>query len=92
MLLRNLDGKPFGSTPEREVQAVKQQLAHWLKSTLRDTEVGPSPADGLGGIGCRTGSLPANQSTELFCVPTLPADLDADDRLYRGRVAQRYGQ
>ncbi|MEC8454097.1 MAG: rhomboid protease N-terminal domain-containing protein, partial [Pseudomonadota bacterium] len=32
---------------EHEVQAVKQQLAHWLKSTLRDTEVSPSPAGGL---------------------------------------------
>ena len=32
---------------ERDVQAVKQQLAHWLKSALRHTEAGASPADVL---------------------------------------------
>tara|TARA_S200000501_G_C20767910_1_gene719173 strand:+ start:252 stop:1181 length:930 start_codon:yes stop_codon:yes gene_type:complete len=32
---------------ERDVQAVKQQLAHWLKSALGHTEMGASPADGL---------------------------------------------
>ena len=33
---------------ERDEQAVKQQLAYWLKSALRQTEVGASPVDGLG--------------------------------------------
>ena len=32
---------------ERDVQAVKQQLAHWLKSALGHTKVDASPADGL---------------------------------------------
>ena len=56
---------------EHEVQAVKQQLAHWLKSTLRDTEVSPPPADGLAASAAGP-ILPANQSLSYFAFRRCP--------------------